>query len=191
MKKLKFLKSLKFRIFILMMILGLLPGAALQMGLLKIYENKAVSNRRIDILSQAKILGTQIVTYDYLNNTSLDVINAQLELLSNIYDGRVLLINSGFQIVKDTYNLDTGKAIISEEVVKSFKGEEISKYDSDNRYIEMTIPLTDSNTEEILGVLLVSVSTDSIVANYEYLKDNTMVIGIACVLFVAALSLFF
>ena len=166
MKKLKFLKSLKFRIFILMMILGLLPGAALQMGLLKIYENKAVSNRRIDILSQAKILGTQIVTYDYLNNTSLDVINAQLELLSNIYDGRVLLINSGFQIVKDTYNLDTGKAIISEEVVKSFKGEEISKYDSDNRYIEMTIPLTDSNTEEILGVLLVSVSTDSIVANY-------------------------
>ena len=82
MKKLKFLKSLKFRIFILMMILGLLPGAALQMGLLKIYENKAVSNRRIDILSQAKILGTQIVTYDYLNNTSLDVINAQLELLS-------------------------------------------------------------------------------------------------------------
>lgn len=191
MKKLKFLKSLKFRIFLWMMILGIVPGAALQLGLLQIYENKAVSNRRIDILSQAKILGTQIVTYDYLSNTSLDVINAQLELLSNIYDGRVLLINSGFQIVKDTYNLDTGKAIISEEVVKSFKGEEISKYDSDNRYIEMTIPLTDSNTEEILGVLLVSVSTDSIVANYEYLKDNAMVIGIGCVLLVAALAFLF
>ncbi len=190
MKKFKFYKSLKFRIFFWMLFIGVLPGMALRAGILKTYENKAVSNRRIDILSQAKILGTQIVTYDYLNNTSLDVINAQLELLSNIYDGRVLLINSNFVIVKDTYNLDAGKAIISEEVVKSFKGEEISKYDSQNRYIEMTIPLTDSKTEEILGVLLVSVSTDSIVANYEYLKDNAMVIVAACGIVAAALALF-
>lgn len=190
MKKFKFLKSLKFRIFLWMLVIGILPGVVLRMGILKTYENKAVSNRRIDILSQAKILGNQIVTYDYLNNTSLDMINAQLELLSNIYDGRVLLINSGFQIVKDTYNLDTGKAIISEEVVKSFKGEEISKYDSENRYIEMTIPLTDGRAEEILGVLLVSVSTDSILANYEFLKDNALVIEIACGIVVAALAFF-
>lgn len=191
MKRLKFLKSLKFRMMILMLLIGILPGVVLRMGLLRIYESKAVSNRSIDILSQAKILGTQIVTYDYLNNTSSDVINAQLDFLSNIYDGRVLLINSGFLIVKDTYNLDVGKAIISEEVVKSFYGEEISKYDSENRYIEMTIPLTNNETKEILGVLLVSVSTDSIVANYGYLKDNALVIEVGCGLAVAALAVLF
>ncbi len=190
MKRLKFLKSLKFRMMILMLLIGILPGVVLRMGLLRIYESKAVSNRSIDILSQAKILGTQIVTYDYLNKPSSDVINAQLDVLSNIYDGRVLLINSSFLIVKDTYNLDVGKAIISEEVVKSFYGEEISKYDSENRYIEMTIPLTNNETKEILGVLLVSVSTDSIVANYDYLKDNALVIEIGCGLAVAAFAVF-
>lgn len=190
MKRLKFLKSLKFRFFLILIIVGIVPGVVLRSRLLKTYEDKAVSNRSIDILSQAKILGTQIVTYDYLNNTSAGNISNQLELLSTIYDGRVMIINSSFQIVKDTYNMDTGKIIISEEVVKSFKGEEISKYDSENRYIEMTVLLMDSKTKEILGVMLVSVSTDSIMANYEYLAGNAQVLEIALGIVIIAVAAF-
>lgn len=191
MKNVKFLKSLKFRLFVLLLFVGIIPGIVLRVGLLKTYENKAVSNRSIDILGQAKILGTQIITYDYLNNTSSDIISRQLDLISNFYDGRVMVINSSFQIVKDTYSLDTGKIIISEEVVKSFRGEEISKYDSENRYIEMTVPLKDNETQEILGVMLVSVSTDSIMANYEYLNYNGMVIQIAVGIVLIAVAIFF
>ena len=190
MKKLKIIKSLKFRIFLLIVIIGVIPSAVLRAGLLKTYEKKAVSNRCIDILSQAKILGNQIVTYDYLNNQTSDTISSQLALLSNMYNGRVMVINGSFQIVKDTYNLDTGKVIISEEVVRSFKGEEISKYDSESRYIEMSVPLQDSKTREILGVILVSVSTDSIIANYEYLKSNAYIIEIANGIIVLALAVF-
>ena len=189
MKPLKFFKSLKFRIIFWMILIGILPGIALRIGLLESYESKAVSNRTIDILSQAKILGTQIITYDYLNDTSSDIVNAQLDLLSNLYDGRVMLINSSFRIVKDTYNLDNGKTIISEEVVRSFQGEEISKYDPEDRYIEMTIPLSDGTTQEVLGVLLVSVSTDSIIANYDYLKDNALVIEFVSGVAVAAVAI--
>ncbi len=101
-----------------------------------------MSIRTSEILSQAKILANQIVSNDYLNNAeSESAINVQLEQLSTIYDGRVMSIDEEFHIIKDTYNLDTGKTIISEEVIKSIQGEEISKYDSQNRYIEMTIPL--------------------------------------------------
>ena len=189
-KSLKFIRSLKFRLFLVLALVGILPSMVFRAGLLETYENKAISNRSIDILSQAKILGTQIVTYDYLNNTANETISSQLVLLSNVYDGRVMLINSSFQIVRDTYNLDVGKTIISEEIVKSYKGEEISKYDSKNHYIEMTLPLKDSKTQEILGVMLVSVSTDSIIANYEYLKGNAMVIEVACGILVVALALF-
>ncbi len=189
-KSLKFVRSLKFRLFLVLALVGILPSMVFRAGLLETYENKAISNRSIDILSQAKILGTQIVTYDYLNNTANETISSQLVLLSNVYDGRVMLINSSFQIVRDTYNLDVGKTIISEEIVKSYKGEEISKYDSKNHYIEMTLPLKDSKTQEILGVMLVSVSTDSIIANYEYLKGNAMVIEVACGILVVALALF-
>ena len=163
MKKMKFLHSLKFRLFVILVIVGILPNIILRIGILKTYENRAVSNRSIDILSQAKMLGNQIVTYNYIQDTSSEVINTQLELLSNIYDGRVLIINNGFQVVKDTYGLDTGKTIISEEVVKSSKGQEISKYDSKYRYIEMTIPLKDTLTNIIPCTSLVLVSFNGIV----------------------------
>ncbi|MEG0963661.1 MAG: ATP-binding protein [Lachnospiraceae bacterium] len=190
MKKIKFLHSLKIRIFLILLVVGTIPNIVLQIGILKTYESRAVSNRSIDILSQAKMVGNQVVTYEYLKNADSDVINAQLEQLSNIYDGRVLIINGGFQIIKDTYGLDMGKTIISEEVVKSFQGEEISKYDSKNRYIELTIPLKEINTKNIIGVMLVSVSTDSIIANYSYLKDNAIVIELANAMIVLAFALF-
>ncbi len=149
-----------------------------------------MSNRSIDVLGQAKILGNQVVTYDYMKDTSLEVINAQLEMLSTIYDGRVLIVNSSFQIVKDTYELDTGKTIISEEVVKSFQGEEINKYDSRNRYIELAIPLKKEGMEQSLGVLLVSVSTDSIMLNYDYLKDNALILELASMVIILGFALF-
>lgn len=190
MKKMKFLHSLKFRLFLILVVVGILPNVVLRVGMLKTYENRAVSNRSIDILSQAKMLGNQIVTYNYIQDTSSEVINTQLELLSNIYDGRVLIINNGFQVVKDTYGLDTGKTIISEEVVKSSQGQEISKYDSKYRYIEMTIPLKDTTTKEVQGIMLVSVSTDSILSNYDYLKNNALVIEIANGIVILAVALF-
>ncbi|MCI9136564.1 MAG: HAMP domain-containing histidine kinase, partial [Lachnospiraceae bacterium] len=98
-----------------------------------------------------------------------------------------------FQIVKDTYGLDTGKTIISEEVVKSFRGEEITKYDSKNRYIELAIPLKQAGTEESQGsqgVMLVSVSTDSIMLNYDYLKDNALIVELANLVVIFGIAVF-
>ncbi len=188
MKKPKFLHSLRFRLVLLFVLIGILPTMAIHAWILSSYEEKAVSNRSIDILSQAKILGSQVISYGYLDDVSNDVINAQMDLLSNLYDGRIMLINNGFQIVKDTYGLDAGKTIISEEVVKSFRGEEISKYDPENRYIELSVPVKGQD-QGILGVLLVSVSTDGIVADYDYLKKRMLAIEIVCAILVVAAAI--
>lgn len=188
-KIITFLKSLRFRLIIIFTILGILPGTLLRVGMLESYEKKAVSNRSIDILSQAKILANKMVASDYLNDISSEVITAQLEQLSTIYDGRVILIDHMFHIVKDTYGLDQNKTIISEEVMQSFKGKEVSNYDSQNRYIEMTIPLTNTDTDEVIGVMLVSVSTDNIVANSDYLKQNLLVMEVISSIAIFAISL--
>lgn len=179
-----FIKSLKFRLMLLFILIGVIPSILLRAGMLSSYENRAVSIRTSEILSQAKILANQIVSSDYLNSGDRSMVNVQLEQLSNIYDGRVMIIDAGFHIVKDTYDLDEGKTIISEEVIKSYYGQEISKYDSENSYIEMTVPLiqmdTDAEMKEIIGVFMVSVSTDSINLNSEYLGQTTLVIELVC-----------
>ncbi len=179
-KKLRsFLKSLRFRLIVVLVIFGIVPGFALRIGLLRAYESRAVANRTIDILSQAKILSDQIANNGYLEDVSQESINSKVELICNIYDGRILVVDNTFHIIKDTYDLDTSKIIISEEVATSFQGKESSKYDSLNRYIQLTLPIRNVETQQILGVLLVSVSTDNVRDALAYLKNVALIIQLS------------
>ena len=50
-------------------------------------------------------------------------------------------------------------------------------YDSGNRYIEVTSPIADSQTNEVKGVMLVSVSTDTIVDTLHELRSSVRTVG--------------
>ena len=171
----KFLKSMKFRLILLFMIIGILPCLVLRLGFLRAYEQRAVETRSIDITSQAKILASQIAASQYIDHPSDESVTAQLTQMSNIYDGRVMLIDTAFQIVTDTYALDEGKTIISEEVIQSFSGKEVAKYDKDSRYLEMTLPITKTGSEDAIGVMLVSISMDSVMNNKDFLGRSATV----------------
>ena len=88
----------------------------------------------------------------------------------------VMLIDSSFTIVKDTYALDEQKTILAEEVMQAYNGETVQKYDADNHYIEMTFPMHDESGKNVIGVMLVSVSTDSIAATLAILKQYALMI---------------
>lgn len=190
-----FFGSLKWRLILLFLLIGIVPSILVRAGMLGSYENRAVFIRTSEILSQAKILANQIVSSKYLNNAeAAQAVDVQLEQFSTIYDGRVMIIDDSFHIVRDTYAIDNGKTIISEEVMKSFAGEEITKYDAQNRYIELTMPLvqTDEKADAKLtvGVMMVSVSTDSIHLNLEYLATSTAVILLACIFVILVIAYF-
>ena len=172
----KFLKSMRFRLVIVFIFFGMLPGIVLSTGLVRGYENRAISIRCIDILNQAKILSDQIANTGYLEDVTLESINSRVELICNIYDGRVLVIDNTFHIIKDTYDLDTRKIIICEEVATSFQGSESNKYDPVNRYIQLTLPICDVDTQETLGVLLVSASTDVVRDAAANLKNIAVIV---------------
>jgi signal transduction histidine kinase len=148
-----------------------------------------VSLRESEVLRQATILANQVATSKYLEDTgeATDTIQAQMDMLTTIYDGRVIVVNDVFKIQYDTYNLDRNRTIISEEVIKSFSGETILNYDSVNHYIEMTTPIINPEDTEstVLGVMLISVSTDNIMINESYLRKNAiMVLSIVVAVFI-------
>ena len=132
------------------------------MGIIKAYESRAVSLRTAEIQNQCTILCDQLNSYNYLTDNSSDVVNASLTQLTNIYNGRVMIINKELTVIKDTYALDEGKTIVSENVIRCMRGESTNYYDKKNRYIEVTSPITEAGAEEIAGVMLASVSTDTI-----------------------------
>ena len=156
------IRSLYFRIILIILCAGILPGIFAYMGIIKAYESRAVSLRTAEIQNQCTILCDQLNSYNYLTDNSSDVVNASLTQLTNIYNGRVMIINKELTVIKDTYALDEGKTIVSENVIRCMRGESTNYYDKKNRYIEVTSPITEAGAEEIAGVMLASVSTDTI-----------------------------
>ncbi len=184
----KILRSLKSRIFLILLIVGLVPCVSMRYAILQNYEQRAVNVKISDVSTQLKILANHLITYHYLQDTSSEVINAELDQLSGLYDGRVLVINNDLKIVKDTYGISENKTVISEEVIRCIKGENTSRYDKNNGYVEMTIPITETVTlggddkdpvkrkEIVRGVMLVSASTDSISMTMEILSRKALIV---------------
>lgn len=184
-------KSLRLRMMIVLILLGIIPTVIMEAVILKSYEKRAVDVRTADIQNQCTILCNRIGDISSYQSDSSEVIETELVQLSNIYNGRVMLIDREFHIVEDTYDIDTGKTIVSGNVIRCFEGEGTTYYDADNRYIEVTEPIIDSVTEEIAGVMLVSVSTDSIVDSYEILADNAKAVEFITLLVLIVLAFFF
>lgn len=161
---------------VLLILVGLIPCFILKMGILDNYEKRAVQNRIIEVETQCNILGNQLSSQNYLDEPSSDVIDAELTQLSNLYSGRILIIDNNFKILKDTYALEEGKLVVSQEVIRCFKGENTENYDKKNSYIEVTVPIMDSSSENIDGVMLVSVSTDSIVESMHTLNGKANIL---------------
>lgn len=187
-----YFKSLKFRLLLVLLLFGLAPMMLMQFFVIRGYEKRAINVRVVDILSQSKILADQISAYGYLEDNTNEVVNKQFEQLSNIYDGRILVIDRAFQIHKDTYDIDSGKIIISEEVVKCVQGQDVTKYDSVNGFIEVAVPVRQMLGDEVIGVMLVSVSTDVTQTHIAYLTQIGFIVsltaGVVCVVLAVLIS---
>ena len=184
----KIFRSLKFRIFLIILAVGFIPSVILHYGILQNYEERAISVKTSEVQTQFKILANHLITYDYLTAPTSEVINAELDQLSTLYDGRVLIVDQNFNIIKDTYGISEGKIMISEEVIRAFKGESVVSYDDQNLYLEMVTPIEDivaknsgddsKASPSIKGVLVTSVATDSIQQTTEILSEKASLLQV-------------
>lgn len=128
-----------------------------------------IETRIIDVQNQCQILSNKMSRTGYLTNSVVDNggIDAELSTLSDIFNGRILVINSGFKVVEDTFSLSEGKICISEEVIRCFQGENTNKYNTRKHYFILAIPIAegqgagDASSGKTAGVMLVTASTES------------------------------
>ena len=114
----EFLKSLRFRIILLVVIVAIVPSWLVGNVILSSYESRALQIRETEVLNQARIVSNQIATSGYMdgNRETVEVLRAQIGMMTTLYDGRILIVDDNFRILYDTYNLDDNRTIISEEV---------------------------------------------------------------------------
>lgn len=161
-KKANFLKSLRFRILVILIILGIVPSVFVSQAIIYNYENRAIESQIGILRTQCSTLCNLLIKENYMNDSSSLSANSKLEFLSNNYNGRILLIDRDFRIIKDTYQTDQGKTLISPDVVKCFKGDFEFKYNRKNNNVELILPVKSPVVKQLQGVLLFIMSSQEI-----------------------------
>ena len=184
----KYGKSLQFRIFIIFILVGLIPIWVMKYGILNSYESQAVRQRGEMVHSQCAAIAEQVGKSGYLTGTASETVEVEIKQLADLYNGRIVLVNQDFRIVRDTYGLDEQKMIVSEDVLKCFKGEETYETVKQDSYIEMTAAVYDPEGENILGVMMVSVPTPDIQNSREKMAGKVMILQIILALLILAVA---
>jgi signal transduction histidine kinase len=159
---------------LLLCLFGIVPAMIITGAFLASYEKQSLTQLGNDVRNQCQILATQIGNLDELTDEDKEVLKTELNQLSTLYDGRIIIVDENFQIAADTYGLEVGRTMVAEEVIKCFKGENMSHYVS-GRFVEMTVPISsgEEDNKTIVGVILASASTDTIQTRLETLRTTS------------------
>ncbi|EET60220.1 ATPase/histidine kinase/DNA gyrase B/HSP90 domain protein [Marvinbryantia formatexigens DSM 14469] len=185
----RLLKSLRLRIFLIVGLVGIIPILLMKMSILEKYEEQSIIQRGRMLQNQSENLADRMGSSVTGLNLDISGFVTEMEQLATLYGGRLVVVNREFEIIEDTYGLDVGKYLVSEEVIKCFRGEDSLTRDSSNRFVELAIPIEEAVTKEVVGALIVSSETASVLEGKDELGRQVSIlqIGLIVAVLVAAL----
>ena len=182
-------QSITVPMTLLMIAVAVIPLLLQTWILIGSFKQNQIEARSIEIQNQCVILSNRMtrsgyMTADKANNVSLD---AQMQTIADLYNGRIVIVNSSYKIMTDTFNLSTGKYYISEEVIRCFKGESGGSFNKEGGYFYQTIPVYDpADEKKIQGVIAVTASMENVVSVTERVKSSAQLFFL-CMALVAIL----
>lgn len=115
---------------------------------LESYHNKSLQNKVAQVQSQCNILASQVLLNEFRISSSTDNLNTEIDQLANVLEGRIIIVDSDYKIVKDTYTIEQNKYMMSKDVHEIMMGKQSSRYKimNQNQYVEIMVPILDSAT---------------------------------------------
>lgn len=188
----RFVKSLKLRVFVVITLIIIVPTI---LGSIFIFNmaSDGYLNKKIDkYKSSNTMLKNSIISEGYLENGDSAVVDTQIAQLSKQYNCRIEIVDSRYNIVKDTDSSEVGKTSVSEFVIRAMTGENVYVSNKKKRYVEFaeplvtTAPTADGKTKSsTIGVLYINYSITDI-DSYNHMLSRYVVIA-DCLIIVFAL----
>ena len=93
--------------------------------------------RRVNELSNyALILSNQIVRSNYFQGENKEIVHTDMNQSASVYNGRILIIDSDYNVVKDTYSTMDGMISISQETIQAMGGESVKNYNKEDGMLD-------------------------------------------------------
>ena len=176
------------------LIIGVIPLYLFAHILLNNYMENAVDNRFNQMQNQIIMLSNQMLPTGYLTLADVPEIGAEVNRAADVYQGRIVVVNSNLNIVEDTYGLyDANKYLVSKELIQCFNGNSSRVHDKENNYLILTQPITHTTEEQkvIVGAIVMNASTKDIQSILTTMEQRAIIFSLALVMFIVLSALYF
>lgn len=146
-----------------------------------------IDSKRNEVLNQCKIISNKMTRAGYFMPEYQDTgLNMELTITADIYNGRIVIVDKSYRIVRDTFGLAEGRLNIAEEIILCFQGEISNIYNEDKNYFVQTIPIYhDMSEKQIDGVMVVAVSTENLNSVKDSVKEQSRFFDLIAILVLA------
>lgn len=163
----RYAKSLRLRLFLIMLLIGLVPEYLMNYWIMDNYERQSVHMRSELIRSRSELIVRNIASSGYLSGNREKDIDNEIMQLGTVWGGRVVVVSNNFRIMYDTYDIDEGKILIAPQVISAFEGDAQDNYNHRSQFLEVTVPVYGEQSDEIKGVLIISTPTNDLVESMQ------------------------
>ena len=184
---------MKLQLIVVCILIGIMPILAMSELILKTYENRATQQRISELNHNMAIISNLLVSNSFFSADTQKMGNVMNEIsqVADIYDGRILIVDNGLDIRYDTYGLEEGKTLISEEAVLAVRGNNGQYIDRTNQYVELTYPIMNPDSKEVIGGIITSFSIAGIQTIYNELKQAVVLMFLVLVILVCICSILY
>lgn len=157
--------------FLSFFLLALVLMLAFNMMLQRSYNTKTIEEKLLQVQNQCSIMGNQILVNQFIIDSMQANLNVEIDQLANVWEGRILVIDSNYRIVKDTYTIDQGNYIIYDEVLRIMRGEKERNIRMMEDYAEIILPIVNAD-KVVNGAMIATVSLKDIEDTNSYIASQ-------------------
>lgn len=160
----------------MLILTGIIPLIVFTLILLNTYRSKAISQRITELQARGTIICNLVVSSAFFTNDVASEVDSELTQISDIYDGRILVVDSGLVVLKDTYGLEEGRILLLKDVVRCIQGEQsrvIRQYDNN---VQVILPVYSSDKTKVEGAIIMDFSLSSVNKMYGSIQNITLTI---------------
>ncbi len=186
--KLRRIRSLRVQSMFVLILTGLVPLAVFTVILLNTYHSRAVSQRITDLQARGSIISNLVISSAFFSNDVSSEVDSELTQISDIYDGRILVVDSGLVVLKDTYGLEEGKILLLKEIVQCLEGKESRIVNQRADSVQIVMPVYGADPESAEGVILMDFSLTSVNRMYDSIQTIalTLILLLGVIVIVAS-----
>ena len=188
---------LRVLIMVLILLVGFVPVILKGAILSKIYRQTLLDGRKNEIQNQSLILSARLTRSGYLRSAERDAsLNAEMDATASAYNGRILLIDQNYRVIRDSFQLAEGRYHVAPEVIRGFRGENGLTYNAEQRYMIQTTPVYSrtlgeegNSSRTVEGVLLFLASTEALRAQLRNARNSQVIMDSVFFLLLLSLSI--